>query len=343
MSIFAALLWHTLASFAAGAFYAPISKIKHWSWETSWILMGIFAWVLLPWGISYFLIDDFSAFYKSISARDYIFMIFFGMMWGIGNVSYGLTMRYLGLALGGGIAIGTTMIVGSLLPLFVKGQFIATISTLSGIVAMLGVIVAVVGVWIVTNAGILKEHIQRGTAKEFSMKKGIPIAIICGIFSSGFAFGLEFAGTIQENALDLGINPLYALLPSYGIIMGGGAVINFLFCIVRLNTNPNISFKKDLAQPKNLLMPSALLAISAGVCWYLQFFFYSWGVANVPAELGFINWMLHMSIYVLSVAVVGLLLSEWKGIGGRPLRMLWLGIIVIIIASNIVGIGMALQ
>ncbi|MDR0483749.1 MAG: rhamnose/proton symporter RhaT, partial [Alphaproteobacteria bacterium] len=136
MSIFAALLWHTLASFAAGAFYAPISKIKHWSWETSWILMGLFAWIILPWGISYFLIADFSSFYSQVSTREYIFMILFGMMWGVGNISYGLTMKYLGIALGGGIAIGTTMIIGSLLPLIVKGQFFATFTNLSGIVTM---------------------------------------------------------------------------------------------------------------------------------------------------------------------------------------------------------------
>jgi L-rhamnose-H+ transport protein len=208
---------------------------------------------------------------------------------------------------------------------------------------MFGLLVAIFGVGIVTNAGMLKENLLKNTEKAFSMKKGIPIAITCGIFSAGFAFGLEFATTIQNNALALGVNPLYALLPSYGIIMGGGAVINFTFCIFRLATKKELSVKKDLSQPASLLMPSALLAISAGVCWYLQFFFYSWGVANVPVELGFINWMLHMSIYVLAAAVVGLALSEWKGIGGKPYRILWLGIIVIIISANIVGLGMALE
>jgi L-rhamnose-H+ transport protein len=142
-------------------------------------------------------------------------------------------------------------------------------------------------------------------------------------------------------ALHLGVNPLYALLPSYVIIMGGGAFVNLGYCCVRLAALKRLSLRADLAQPGGLLLRNGLLAASGGIMWYLQFFFYAWGQANIPDHLAYVNWMLHMSMYVLCGGLVGLALGEWAGVGRRPVRLLWAGILVIIAAANLVGLGMA--
>jgi L-rhamnose-H+ transport protein len=139
----------------------------------------------------------------------------------------------------------------------------------------------------------------------------------------------------------LGVNSLYAALPSYVIIMGGGAIVNLSYCFIRLAALKRLSLRADLGQPRPTLIKNAALAATGGIMWYLQFFFYAWGAANIPQRLFYVNWMLHMSIYVLCGGLVGLALGEWKGVASRPVRLLWAGVLVIIAAANLVGLGMA--
>jgi L-rhamnose-H+ transport protein len=333
--------WHLVGAASAASFYAPISKVKKWSWETTWAFAGLFSWIIVPWLVTSFLIDDFASFYSVVDSKAFWGMFFCGAMWGIGNVNYGLTMRYLGMSLGIGIAIGVTLVVGTLLPPIFRGEFGQLLTTSSGQITLIGVCVALIGIGIVTYAGHQKEHALGTTTKDFNLKKGLFLAVMCGIFSSGFAFGLEAAAPIKSASLALGINPLYAMLPSYGIIMGGGALVNMAYCFIRLAIKPEISMRDDLSQPLPNLMINGLLAAAGGIMWYLQFFFYAWGEASIPEHLSFVNWMLHMSGYVLCGGIVGLLLSEWKGVGSRPVRILCIGMLVIVGAANIVGMGMA--
>lgn len=333
--------WHLVGAASAASFYAPISKVKQWSWETTWAFAGLFSWILLPWIVTSFLIDDFASFYSVVDSKAFWGMLLFGAMWGVGNVNYGLTMRYLGMSLGIGIAIGVTLVVGTLMPPILRGEFGTLLTTSSGQITLMGVLVALVGIGIVTYAGHQKEIALGTTTQEFNLKKGLFLAVMCGIFSAGFAFGLEAAAPIKDASLALGIDPLYAMLPSYGIIMGGGAIINLSYCFIRLAIKPELSVRADLSQPARSLLINGALAAAGGIMWYLQFFFYAWGEASIPEHLSFVNWMLHMSGYVLCGGIVGLLLAEWKGVGSRPVRILCIGMLVIVAAANLVGMGMA--
>jgi L-rhamnose-H+ transport protein len=155
------------------------------------------------------------------------------------------------------------------------------------------------------------------------------------------SFAIDAAQPMQVVALQAGVKPLYSALPAYVFIMGGGAVVNFAYCFIRLATVPNISLRSDLTQPGNTIAKNASMAAAGGIMWYLQFFFYAWGAANIPQRLNYVNWMLHMSGYVLFGGIVGLALGEWLGVTSRPIRLLWVGILVIIAAANLVGLGMA--
>jgi len=341
MSILAGIGWHIVGAASAASFYAPIEKVKRWSWETTWAIAGFFSWILLPIGVSLILLPSFPAFYSSIDPHLLLKIALFGAMWGVGNVSYGLTMRHLGMSMGIGIAIGVTLVVGTLMPPILDGQAAMLFSTRAGQLTLAGVLVALIGVAIVSYAGHQKEQQLSGEVREFNVKLGLLLAVLCGIFSSGMGFAIHAAQPMEAAALHLGVNPLYAALPSYVIIMGGGAVINLSYCFIRLAALKRLSVRADLSQPGPTLLRNGLLAATGGIMWYLQFFFYAWGAANVPQNLSYVNWMLHMSMYVLCGGIVGLALGEWKGVGTRPLRLLWAGILVIIAAANLVGLGMA--
>ena len=341
MTILAGIGWHIVGAASAASFYAPIEKVKRWSWETTWAIAGFFSWILLPIGLSLILLPHFGAFYAAQDPHVLLMAALFGAMWGVGNVSYGLTMRHLGMSLGIGVAIGVTLVVGTLVPPFMHGKASQLFSTPSGRLAMAGIVVALVGIAVVSYAGHQKEKQLGKGAQEFNVTLGLALAVMCGIFSSGFSFGLDAATPMRNAALAAGVNPLYARLPSYVLIMGGGAVVNMSYCFFRLAFKKSLSLRSDLSQPAPVLARNAALAASGGIMWYLQFFFYAWGEANIPAQVGYVNWMLHMSIYVLCGALVGLALGEWKGVGSRPVRLLWAGIIIIIAAANLVGLGTA--
>jgi L-rhamnose-H+ transport protein len=291
--------------------------------------------------VSLFLLPDFHGFYAAMGPHLLLKVALFGAMWGVGNVSYGLTMRHLGMSLGIGVAIGVTLVVGTLIPPLLHGQAAMLFETKGGLFTIAGVLVALIGVAMVSYAGHEKEVQLSGEAREFNVKLGLLLAVLCGIFSSGMSFAIDAARPMEQAALHLGVNPLYAALPSYVIIMGGGALVNLSYCFIRLAALKRLSLRADMAEPGGILIKNATLAAAGGIMWYLQFFFYAWGAANVPARLFYVNWMLHMSMYVLCGGLVGLALGEWVGVGKRPLRLLWAGILVIIAAANLVGMGMA--
>lgn len=340
-AILAGIGWHMVGAASAASFYAPIEKVRKWSWETTWALAGLFSWILLPIGVSLLLLPDFHGFYAALAPGLVWRVALFGAMWGVGNVSYGLTMRHLGMSLGIGVAIGVTLIVGTLMPPVLDGQFAQLFATRGGLLTMAGVGVAVLGVAIVSYAGHQKELQLRGQAEEFNLPLGLALAVMCGIFSSGMSFAIHAAQPIAAAAQLAGVNALYAALPSYVLIMGGGAVVNLTYCFVRLGFKKDISVRRDLGQSRPTLMKNSCLAATGGIMWYLQFFFYAWGAANIPQHLAYVNWMLHMSGYVLCGGLVGLALGEWAGVGSRPVKLLWVGMLTIIAAANLVGLGMA--
>lgn len=341
VSIVSGIGWHLVGAASAASFYAPLGRVRKWSWETTWSVAGLFSWILLPVIVSLALLPNFTQFYGAIDSKVLWGMALFGAMWGIGNVSYGLTMRYLGMSLGIGIAIGVTLVIGTIMPPILHGQAAQLFGSKGGLISMLGVLIALAGVSIVTLAGYHREKAQGARVQEFDLRKGLLLAVMCGIFSSGMSFAMDVAKPVTDAALAAGVDPLYAALPSYVIIMGGGALINLGFCFVRLATVKSLSIRSDLSQSSPQLAKNAAMAATGGIMWYLQFFFYAWGAANVPVSLGFVNWCLHMSGYVLCGGLVGLALSEWKGAGSKPIRILWLGMLVIVVAANVVGIGMA--
>ena len=341
MSVVAGIGWHMVGAASAASFYAPIEKVRKWSWETTWAVAGIFSWILLPIAVSLILLPDFFGFYGGIEHSVLLKAFLFGCMWGVGNVGYGLTMRYLGMSLGIGVAIGVTLVVGTIIPPLAHGVFLSLIATRSGAFTLGGIALALVGIAIVSWAGRLKEKRLGVRVEEFNLGKGLLLAILCGIFSSGMSFAIDAASPMTPAAIHVGVKPLYAALPSYVIIMGGGALINFAYCFFRLGFRKDLSLRLDLSQSRETLTKNTLMAASGGIMWYFQFFFYAWGQANIPVRLSFVNWMLHMSLYVLFGGLVGLALGEWKGAEGRPVRQLWAGLAVIIAAANLVGLGIS--
>ena len=246
---FLGVVLHWLGGLASGSFYVPYKGVKKWSWETYWLVGGCFSWIICPWAFAYFMTNDLFGVLRQQSFGTLAWTYFFGLLWGLGGLTYGLTMRYLGLSLGTGVALGYCAAFGTLVPPIFKWltpdffvfagstSIIEVAKTASGQVTLTGVVVCMVGIAVAAFAGYTKEaqmpeEQKKKTIKEFSFKKGILVATFCGIMSACFAFALQAGKSINAASLAAHTNSIWTGLPALPVLLLGGFTTNFIWCVL---------------------------------------------------------------------------------------------------------------
>ncbi len=241
---FLGVIFHWLGGLASGSFYVPYKGVKKWSWETYWLVGGFFSWIICPWLLASLLTNDVLGVLKQQSGSTLWWTYFFGAMWGFGGLTFGLTMRYLGMSLGMGVALGYCAAFGTLMPpmfpvLFPKGAVVQTIgqiaATTSGQVTLCGVAICLLGIGIAALAGFTKEKEMPDEEKkkaiaEFNFTKGILVATFSGIMSACFAFAITWGAPIKVASIQAGTPEIWSGLPRYIVIMLGGFTTNFVWC-----------------------------------------------------------------------------------------------------------------
>lgn len=345
MNAILGILYHAIGGFAAGSFYAPYKKVENWAWEVYWLLGGFFAWILMPWLVSFLAVPSFGSLFSQLTADDIIWPYFFGVIWGLGGITFGLTMRYLGMSLGMGLALGLTAIFGTLIPPIYDGQFGNLIGSVSGIVTLFGIIVSVAGIIITGSAGVAKDkelssEEKHESIKEFDLKKGIIVAVFAGIMSASFAFGIAAGNSITEKAISIGTPTLFSNSPLFIVIMAGGFTTNFIWCMILALKNGTV---KDYVKTEETpIAKNYLFSALGGIIWYFQFMFYGMGTTKM-GDIDFASWSIHMSFIIIFSNMWGMITKEWKGSSKKTIRILILGVSVLILSTFIIGIGNYLQ
>ncbi|QMV70348.1 L-rhamnose/proton symporter RhaT [Sphingobacterium paramultivorum] len=351
------VIFHFIGGFASGSFYVPYKKVKGWSWESMWILGGLFSWIIVPPIAAILTIPNFLEIIRDTNNSILGYTFLFGLLWGIGGLTYGLGVRYLGVSLGSSIILGLSMVFGSLMPSIYyffnrtegKHGIDYFFTTHSGICILIGLLVCVLGVFLCGKAGVSKEkHLSALSAEsksDYNFGLGIVVAIISGILSACFNFGIEAGKPMADvaNTLWKTSNPnqgefLYQNNVTYIVILWGGFVTNFLWCLYLLFKNRTFGdyTKSDVPKAKNFL-----LCAIAGTTWYLQFFFYGMGESRLGN--GASSWILHMAFIILISNAWGVVLKEWKGVDRSTYRSIIGGIVTIIISICIVGFAKTLE
>jgi len=246
MNPFLGVFFHWLGGLASGRFYVSYKGVKKWSWETYWLVGGFFSWIICPIFLASLLTNDVFGAIRQQTASTLWWTYFFGAMWGFGGLTFGLTMRYLGMSLGMGVALGYCAAFGTLLPpifkLFVPSIPVAEsitqiASTRPGQITLLGVFVCLLGIAIAAYAGLTKEREMPEAEKkkaiaEFSFTKGILVATFSGIMSACFSFALTAGAPIGEASAAAGTSTLWTGLPKLVVVLLGGFTTNFLWCVM---------------------------------------------------------------------------------------------------------------
>jgi L-rhamnose-H+ transport protein len=335
------VLFHWLGGLASGSFYVPFRGVKGWSWETYWLAGGIFSWILAPWTFAALQTNDLLTVIAETPTSTFLTCYFFGLLWGFGGLTFGLTMRYLGMSLGTAVALGYCAAFGTLIPPIAQGEFAEKLlNTPSGRWIFAGVLVCLVGIAVAGLAGKRKEaempdELKRESIREFDFRKGLLVATFCGVMSACFAFGLAAGGPVKELTLRHGTAPLWQGLPVLCIVLLGGFTTNFIWSMILHARNKSLH---EYLSPEYPLLRNYLFSATAGVTWYFQFFFYSMGETQM-GRYGFSSWTLHMASIIIFSTLWGLYFKEWRAASPATMRIVLAGIATLILSTVIVGYG----
>lgn len=318
--------------------YVPINRIKDWSWESYWVVQGVFAWLLLPLLGAMLAVpagESLLGLFASVPSFNLWMTVFFGVLWGIGGLTFGLSMRYLGVALGQSIALGTCAALGTIMGPVLMNVFFPELGALESLTfaVVLGVIVTLAGIAVIGVAGSMKastlsEEEKKIAVRDFNFPKGLAIALLAGFMSGCFNVGLEFGKDVNFGSLT---DPMFRTLPATLLVTIGGFFTNAVYCFWQNQRNGTWSDYGKAEVWKNNLF----FCLLAGALWYSQFFGLSLGRSFFEAAgaLDTLSFCILMALNVVFSNVWGVLLGEWKGCSRATIAVLVVGIIVLIASS----------
>ena len=350
MQVISGIIYHFIGGFASGSFYLPYKKVKGWAWESYWIVGGLFSWLLVPFVAAYLTVPHFLNIIQNTDASVLFWTYFMGVLWGIGGLTFGLSMRYLGLSLGMSVALGFTSAFGSLVPPIYRDlakakegiSFSAMLQSTGGLIVLAGVVVCLIGIFVCGRAGMMKERelsdaAKKESIKEFNLRKGLLVATVSGILSACFNYGIEAGKPMAALAVEAGGNPLFQNNVIFVVLLWGGLTTNLIWCLLLNARNKTFS---DYTNQKTPLTANYIFSALAGTTWFLQFFFYGMGESKLGN--GASSWILHMAFIILVSNMWGIVTKEWKGVSRRTFATILLGIFIIILSVLLVGWGNAM-
>ena len=338
MDIIIGLLIIAVGAFCQSSCYVPINKIKDWSWESYWIVQGVFAWLLLPLLGALLAVPgghSLCELFVADNSFNILMTILFGVLWGVGGLTFGLSMRYLGVAVGQSIALGTCAGLGTIMGPVLLNIFFPQLDALSSLTfaVITGVVVTLLGIAIIGVAGSMKaaslsEEEKKAAVKDFNFPKGLAIALLAGFMSGCFNVGLEFGKDINFGDLT---PDMYKTLPATLLVTFGGFLTNAVYCFYQNSKNKTWG---DYAN-RRVWMNNVVFCALAGALWYSQFFGLSMGKGFLKDSptLMTLSFCILMALNVVFSNVWGIILNEWKGCSRKTIAVLILGIIVLIVSS----------
>jgi len=359
MQILLGVIFHFVGGFASGSFYIPFKKVKSWSWETFWIVGGLFSWLIVPPLTAWITIPGFIDIITHTDSKILLLTYFFGLLWGGGGLTYGLGVRYLGISLGSTIILGLCSVFGALIPSLYydfnptlgKDSLANMMHTQWGQMVLFGLVVCVIGIVVCGRAGGMEEQDLMASGKvdasnkEYKLGIGLIVSIVSGILSAFFAFGIDAGKEMAHRANEAwkAINPkqgefLFQNNVTYVVILWGGLTTNLFWCMLLNSRNSTFG---DYTDKKVPLVKNYMFSALAVTTWFLQFFFY--GMGENKLGNGASGWILHMACIILVANSWGLFFKEWKGVKKKTFDTVIAGIVILTLSVLIVGYGNSIK
>ena len=336
------LLLIATGAFSSGSFAIPFGKIKDWRWETYWLIFSTGAYILFPLVACLVFSPGFMNILKNVPSGTVPAVFLLGAVYGVGNLSFGLSLRYLGISLGYALSLGLMLAIGTLIPPLLDGRLRLMIDNSGGSLLIAGIIVAVAGIAMTGLSGYLKDKAVSEAGKkesvgEYNYIKGVVAALLVGVTGSAMSLGFEKGIPIAETARQMGIDPLFITMPVMLVLLSGTFVTTLAWCIYLGIKSGSLNDYIRSASSGSLLS-NYLFALLAGLLWFSQFILYGMGKSKM-GPYTFTSWGILMGLTIVFATLWGLYRKEWKGAPKRVYLLMAVSLVIIIISSYLIGIS----
>ena len=341
-NIFSGLLLIAAGAFTAGSFAIPFGRVKGWKWETYWLIYCIGAYTVFPLLACLIFAPSFADIYQEVPGNVLLNVFLLGALYGIGNLSFGLSLRYLGISLGYAMSLGLMLAIGTLIPPLLDGRLKLMFAGSGGSLLIAGVLAACAGIAFSGWAGYLKDTRiadaeKKKSITEFNFIKGILAALLVGVTGSAMSLGFEQAIPINAIAEKAGIDPLFSLMPVMLLLLSGTLVTTIIYCVYLGIRNKSMA-DYVRGESRGVLFPNYLFSLLAGLLWFSQFILFGMGKSKM-GPYTFTSWGILMGLTIVFATLWGLYRKEWKGAAPRILILMIISLIIIIISSYIIGLS----
>jgi len=341
-NIIIGLLLISSGAFTSGSFAIPFGKIRSWQWETYWLIFSFGAYILFPLTACLIFSTEFIKILGIVPAKTLLIVFSLGAVYGIGNLSFGLSLRYLGISLGYALSLGLMLAIGTLIPPLLDGRLKVMMDNSGGNLLIAGVVIAIIGIALTGTAGFLKDKSitdakKKESVSEFNYLKGVVAALLVGVTGSAMSLGFEQGIPIAEIAGQQGINPLFVTMPVMFVLLSGTFVTTVVWCIYLGIRNKSLgNYVKGITDGK--LPANYLFSLLAGLLWFSQFILFGMGKSKM-GPFTFTSWGILMGLTIVFATLWGLYRKEWRGASVRIYALMIISLLVIIISSYIIGIS----
>ncbi len=338
---FLGIAFHLIGGFGAGTFYIPFKGVRRWAWESYWLVGGLFTWVVAPLIVVHLTVPELAAVLRTAPRGAVLWTYLYGLGWGIGGLTFGLSLRYLGMSLGMALSLGCCAVFGTLIPPLYDRQLVRLATSHSGRITLAGVLVCAVGIVLCGAAGMSKEaelpHEQKtASVAEFRFARGVWVAVLAGIMSACMAFGVRSGQPISELAVQLKTSPVWSNGPLFLLIFAGGTTSNLVWCLILNLQNRTLGDYVNVRSSP--LLANYFFCALAGFTAYTEFMFYGMGETQMGAY-GFSSWSIHLAFVILFSTMWGLCFREWRGTSPRTRILLIAGLASLLASTLISGYG----
>lgn len=327
-----------LGGLAGAVFAVPFRRIRGVAYESYWLVYALAGLLAFPLVLALATCPGTLKVIAGAGPKALAQCAGFGALWGLGGLTWGLMIRYLGIGLGLAIGCGLCSATGTLIPPLVTGQAGTLVATVGAKIVLGGVLGSLVGIALVGLAGKFKEgelteEQKKAAVAEFDFRKGMLVALFSGIASAGMNFGLQSGAALEKAAAAAGTPTAWCGMPVLVVVFWGGLAVNVAWCLWQNGRNGTFA---DYGRMAKTAAPA--WAALAGVIWACQFACQKIGEPQM-GDLKYIGFAVVMGSSIFFSSLLGLLMGEWKGTGAKTKGCLALGILVLLVSFCVISYG----
>lgn len=320
-----------------GSFPVPMKYNRSWRWENTWLLFSLGALLVLPWLLALAFTPKLAEVYHTTSRQALFYPLLFGLLWGFAQVTFGLGINAVGMALAFAVVMGLACLFGSLVPLLVlhPGDLLVP----RGLLLLASMPLLFLGLTYCGLAGSRRDKEKAspdrpGSAARTSFLAGLVICVFTGVFGANLNLGFAFSGDLIPRSQSLGANAVTATYPVWAIVLAAGFIPNLLYCSYLLSRNqtwPRFWYKSSGRE--------AALGIAMALLWLAGIVCYGIGATLVGKYGTSLGFALFMAVSILTSNLLGIWMGEWKDISRRTANQLALGVGIVLISVIVLNLG----